>query len=360
VAVNTAGVRRGLLAGIASLVWVTVITLVIAALTESLDGVLALGTHRSGPSDLVAVNINGTDRTVLIPGNGLGHWGPAWSPKVPEFVYTLGNPNTNVGQLMLVMTGGLDSAQRAVTHDRRNNYLAAWSHDGQRIAYITQRGQDTSTAELAVIGPGDNPKQLTHNRAWEYGTSWSPDGKWIAYGSEQGGSWHVWLIHPDGTGAHILAGTGGGNAPDWSPDGRSILFTSDRSGTDDLYVVPATGGAARRLTAGPCHNDNGRWSPDGKRIAYATFCNGGWNDIAVMNANGGGVRNLTNTPNVEEEVPSWLPDGKRVGFTVFAVVRDSIWPGAVLRALGIGLLAGLLVGLLTLLWSRRVSPTTPR
>jgi Tol biopolymer transport system component len=352
-------VHRALLAGIITLVLVTVILLLVGAITDSLDSLLGLGTQRSGPSDLAAMEANGSNYTVLIPGNGMSHWGPAWSRN--GLVYTLGNPTTNAGRL--VLSGPGQEGQRALTHDGRNNYLASWSPNGRQIAYITQQGTNTSTAELALVGAtGGNPKELTHNRAWEYGTSWSPDGTWIAYGSEQGGRWHVWLIHPDGSGAHMVAGTSGGNAPDWSPDGRSILFTSDRTGTDDLYVVPASGGTARRLTTGPCHNDNGRWSPDGRRIVYARFCNGGWNDVMVMQANGSGVRDLTNTPNVEEEVPSWLPDGKRIGFTVFRVVRDSLWPGAVLRALGIGILAGLLVALVTYLLGRRPTPAgaTPR
>lgn len=353
-------VRRALLAGITTLVWVTVLLLLVGALTSSLDTVLGLGMQRSGPSDLVTMNAHGTGRSVLIPGNGMGHWGPAWSRH--SFVYTLGNPTTNVGQLVVAMGHGVGA--HPVTHDQRNNYLPAWSRSGREIAYTTQQGTDTSTAELATINVArsGSPRQLTHNHAWEYGTSWSPHDRWIAYGSEQGGTWHVWLVHPNGTGARILAGTYAGNAPDWSPDGRTILFTSDRTGNDNLYVVPASGGTARRLTTGPCHSDNGRWSPDGTEIVFARFCKGGWNDVMVMRADGSGVRNLTNSPNLEEEVPAWLPDGKRVGFTVFTVVRDSLWPTGVIRALGIGVVAGLLVAAAMLLWSRRTSPdvATPR
>jgi TolB protein len=343
--------RRALLAGVATFVWVTVIVLLLGALTHGLDGVLGLGTHRSGASDLVRMNVNGTGRTVLIAGDGKGHWGPAWSPDGRSFVYTLGDPTTNVGQLELARSNGRD--ERPLTRDERNNYLPAWSRDGKEIAYITQQGGNTATADLAVVSAsGAGSRRLTHNHVWEYGASWSPDGKRIAYGSKARGAWHVWTVGADGSYAQIVAGTAGGNAPDWSPSGRSIVFTSDRTGTDNLYVVPATGGAARRLTTGSCHSDNPRWSPDGRRIVFDRFCGHGWNDVEVMNADGSHVVNLTRSANLEEEVPAWLPDGKHVGFTVFQIERDSLWPDATLRSLLIGLFFGILAAAAVLFWRR--------
>lgn len=320
---------------------VTVVLLVIAASTSVLDDQLGIGRHRSGPSSIAVARSNGSDRRTLVPALNMGHWGPTWSRDGRRLVYTLGNPQTNVGQL--VVTDSHGRGPTFVTHDRLNNYLAAWSPDGKQIAYIAQHGQDTSTGDLAVIHvDGSNRRLLTHNHAWEYGSSWSPDGKRIAYGSEQGGSWHVWIMNADGTGAHVVPGTDRGNAPDWSPDGRTLAFTSDRTGNDNIYAVPVAGGTARRLTVSQCHSDNARWSPDGRAFVFARFCDG-WNDIEVMNADGSHVRNVTTTADLEEEVPSWLRDGRHVGFTVFTVQRDSLSLGATVRIILFGLLLGLLV-----------------
>jgi dipeptidyl aminopeptidase/acylaminoacyl peptidase len=59
-------------------------------------------------------------------------------------------------------------------------------------------------------------------------------------------------------------------SPAWSPDGRQIAFLSDaaRERQLQLYVAPAVGGQARRLTGLSGQLGNVKWSPDGKAIAF--------------------------------------------------------------------------------------------
>lgn len=63
-------------------------------------------------------------------------------------------------------------------------------------------------------------------------------------------------------------------APHFSPDGRSIAFTWRRAGLNDVYVMPATGGAPIRLTHGPSYAayDNlvTGWSPDGTTVMFVS------------------------------------------------------------------------------------------
>ena len=55
-------------------------------------------------------------------------------------------------------------------------------------------------------------------------------------------------------------------SPTWSPDGDQIAFLSNRAEGWDLYIMPAGGGEATRLTSGVTA-DNPAWSPDGRWIA---------------------------------------------------------------------------------------------
>ncbi len=110
-------------------------------------------------------------------------------------------------------------------------------------------------------------------------------------------------------------------APMWlrdvkiSPDGKEIAFTYK----GDIYKVAATGGKAVRLTATENYESVPVWSPDGKKIAYASDREGG-QDIYVMNSDGTMQQRLTT--NSATEVPeSFTPDGKYVVFS--AAIQDS-------------------------------------
>jgi Tol biopolymer transport system component len=57
-------------------------------------------------------------------------------------------------------------------------------------------------------------------------------------------------------------------SPRWSPDGRYIAFDSIEAGKGDVYVIPAGGGPARRITPEGSHEDVPGWSADGRWIYY--------------------------------------------------------------------------------------------
>ena len=58
--------------------------------------------------------------------------------------------------------------------------------------------------------------------------------------------------------------------PRFSPDGRLIAFTSNRSGVESVYVLPVEGGNPTRLTWYPAASYALGWTPDGSRVLYAS------------------------------------------------------------------------------------------
>src|SRR5262245_17901796 len=100
--------------------------------------------------------------------------------------------------------------------------------------------------------------------------------------------WNVNEAHADTTVARIDTRTGTWMSLDVSPDGKRVVF--DLLG--DLYLIPIDGGEARALTNGAAWDEQQRWSPDGKRIAF-TSDRGGGDNVWVMDADGSHARQVS-------------------------------------------------------------------
>ena len=94
---------------------------------------------------------------------------------------------------------------------------------------------------------------------------------------------------------------------DLSPDGRTIVF--DLLG--DLYTIPATGGAATRITSGSGFDGQPRFSPDGKAIVFVSDRSGSEN-LYLVDPDGKNLRPLTKGPNQAFISPDWTPDGQYI------------------------------------------------
>ncbi|HEX4738916.1 MAG TPA: amidohydrolase family protein [Allosphingosinicella sp.] len=92
---------------------------------------------------------------------------------------------------------------------------------------------------------------------------------------------------------------------DVSPDGRTIAF--DLLG--DIYTMPIAGGTPRRIAEGLAYEQQPRFSPDGRRIAFVSD-RGGGDNIWIMNVDGSDKRPLTKEDFRLLNQPSWSPDGR--------------------------------------------------
>jgi tricorn protease len=88
----------------------------------------------------------------------------------------------------------------------------------------------------------------------------------------------------------------------------SVVFTAE----DDLWLAPASGGTARRLTVHVGREYYPKFSRDGKFIAFTGQYDGNA-DVYVVSATGGEPRRLTWHPSADE-VLGWTPNGKEIVF----------------------------------------------
>ena len=94
---------------------------------------------------------------------------------------------------------------------------------------------------------------------------------------------------------------------DVSPDGAQIVF--DLLG--DIYVMPVAGGTAVRITSGPAFDMQPRFSPDGRRIAFASDRNGSTN-IWTMDREGRDAKQVSRDQRWFINSPTWSPDGQYI------------------------------------------------
>ena len=111
---------------------------------------------------------------------------------------------------------------------------------------------------------------------------------------------------------------------DVSPDGKRVAF--DLLG--DIYELPIEGGEARALASGMAWDMQPRYSPDGKWIAFTSDRAGGDN-LWIMDANGGGARQISKESFRLLNNPVWHPSGRYVAGRKHFTTRRSLGTGEI-------------------------------
>jgi TolB protein len=266
-------------------------------------------------AELYVVNADGSDKRLLARRRYLGPPMPAraaWSPDGQTIALQ------EYSRVLFVNADG--SGQRDVTREWGFRALPNWSPDGRRIAF--ERVCCGQKADIYVMNAdGSGLRRLTRNREsmWPI---WSPNSRQLAFtrvrvssrpGRKPRYVWRpeVWVMNADGSGQRGLAR---GMPSAWSPDGARIAFTKPAFTAPHgpgMYVVNADGTGQRRLNT--VNFGSARWSPDGQKIIFVRARPGTRarvNDIYVMNADGRGQRRLTERGND----PRWSPDGTKISF----------------------------------------------
>ncbi|HET6690134.1 MAG TPA: hypothetical protein VFG74_04635, partial [Miltoncostaeaceae bacterium] len=216
-----------------------------------------------------------------LPGS---HRRPVWSPDGARIAFQ------SSGAIYVVdALGGTPRPLVRASGPSRWVAYPTWSPDGKEIAYAE------NWAVYAQPADGGTPRLLTAKPA-AHTLTWSPNGRWVAfvsgnpvfaYGEVPWGNATslgnmapsaLWLVPAKGGEAiRVTDATALNTSPAWLPDSRGLLFVSDRDGERDVYSVrldrdgrPAA--PPDRLTAGlGAHTIS--LSADGSELAYSVFTN---------------------------------------------------------------------------------------
>lgn len=204
-----------------------------------------------------------------------------------------------------------------------------------RIAFTRSTDNGLNPEIYVMDSDGSNQTNLTNDpegrRRWgwhgDFGPAWSPDGAKIAFASQRYPDFldkHIYVMNADGSNQIRLTNnnwnrgafhSGLDRGPAWSPDGSKIAFASSATNYLQIYVMDADGSNPIPLTSNPPYGDEApAWSPDGSRIAFMHYGAPGTSEIYAMNADGSDPVRLTSTPGRANELPVWSPDGTRIAF----------------------------------------------
>jgi serine/threonine protein kinase/dipeptidyl aminopeptidase/acylaminoacyl peptidase len=305
----------------------------------------------------------------------VGWGGPSWSPDGRWLAASGGRPGSAPAHLrttgihVLPTSGG---GQRVLTQPSPPgvDVSPAFAPDGRHLAYAScpnglhEGGCDVYVFDLdADVRPAGPPRRLTHHGVAIPYVTWTRDGASIVYNADEG----VYLLHLWRVGLRgdrpaerielaghrvwslglartrdrlafaetlrdvdiqrfrgeqpsevVVSSSFFDGHPHFSPDGKRIAFASSRSGDrTEIWLAAADGSGPAQLTHGPGSKQRSScWSPDGRRIAFDSLSADGRWDIWTVDAEGGAPVRLTKGGG---NVPSWSRDGR---FVYFHAVRD--------------------------------------
>lgn len=280
------------------------------------DGTQILfASNKEGGGDIYKTSAELYPAELLVDGGDL-HF-PSYSPDGKQLMYVAQSAD---GSGDLFIRDLETKKDRAILHSESAEMFPKFSPDGKSVVVQHKVG---GNAEICIVSAqGGEVQNLTNNPARDIQPAWSPDGSKIAFASNREGNYDVfplYLMNADGTNQHrIYASYAINGFPSWSPSGTEIVFANDkednRTGNFELFLIePETVNAEKRLTFHARYDIEPAFSPDGRRIAFASNADGNW-EIYVVNSDGTGLLRLTRNP-ASEANPSWSPDSTKLIFS---------------------------------------------
>ena len=207
------------------------------------------------------------------------------------------------------------SGNATIVHQYRGSFQAPnWTHDGKALIYA-QEGLlyrfDLSSRSANAINTGFATRNNNDHVL-------SFDGRMLGisnHAPEDSGASIVYVVPATGGTPRRVTAKGPSYLHGWSPDGRWLVYVGQRSNEFDVYKIPVTGGNEIRLTSTPGLDDGPEYTPDGRYI-YFNSARSGRMQIWRMRPDGSGQEQITND-SFNNWFPHISPDGKRIVYISF-------------------------------------------
>jgi dipeptidyl aminopeptidase/acylaminoacyl peptidase len=312
---------------------------------------------------------------------------PQMSPDGRTVLVTLtrADHDSNEFRTELVAVDAASGARTVLVRDRGSVGHARWSPAGDRIAFLAAAAGGGGRRVHVMSGAGGAPTQVTRAPAGVSLFAWRPDGAAFAFvtadprpsatlragdpfevgndhylTSAPSTPTHLWVVPADGgdarrltTGGSSLSTTLGGSPISWRPDGRAIavvrIASASPGDTDQgrVTVVDVASGEARELTGRAAFESSARFSPDGARLAYTYPREGdpsSLDEAIVAPAAGGAGEVATRALDRQVSLVDWWPDGRALLLAGTDGTRRALWVqsvGGAARRLPLGTVASI-------------------
>ncbi len=242
--------------------------------------------------------------------------------RIAEYQLLFGVQEKGVFNIYMVNGDGTNLQQ--LTDEKGNDMLPRWLPDATGFVFESDRNKTPQTYLFSFKDSLYN--RVSSSNFAERSPHVSRD-KEIVFVSDKDDALQIYRMDIKGQNLQKITNTTYNDAyPVWSPDALSLAFHTFRhDNQSDIYVTDRSGNNPIRIT-----KDNGldftpNWSPNGKELVFVSNRTGNF-DVYTIAADGTGQpTNLTNTPDIDEMMPSYSPDGAYIAYMVANGAQSSIY-----------------------------------